>query len=217
MHTLSNLVSSSSLAIVRAADTGTGTGETPAFGDAATNSNVAVKPIAAPSRKRAAKPAKAAKPGKPAKRTAAKTTEPETDKRTERAERIAAERSDVNALYAHFEANRDSVPVKPLSAFKPLATTAHPIPRRPSVRQAAAICAALSGAGVKLANGAKAPRVFEHKNVRVCVENGVLRDAVSSGLISVSGNSPETEIITVRKADSISGLIGSKLLKAAKL
>lgn len=169
---------------------------------------------------KAAKPAaKAAKPGKPAKRSAAVTVEPEADKRTVRAERIAADRTDVAAFYAAFEANRSSIPVKPLSAFKPQASTAHPIDRNPSVRQAAAICAAFASAGVKLADGAKAPRVFDLDGKRSCIENGAMRDAISSGLIAVSGGSPETETLTIRakQANVIAGLIGAKALKAAKL
>lgn len=177
--------------------------------------------VAAPKRN-AAKPkadASAKPASKPGKRAAADATEAKPDPRVARAERIAAERSDIRALYAAFEAQRASVPVKALSAFKPQPSTPHNIDRNPSPRQAAAICAALAGAGVKLADGAKAPRVFEHNGVRVCVENGVMRDALASGLISVTGGSPETEIITVRakQAAIIGGLLGAKIIKAAKL
>lgn len=211
-------------AFVRNAETGSGSGVSlaPLGTEAATVQPASASNVAAPKRNakpKAAKPANA-KPGKPAAKRAAKPeAEAQPDPRVARAERIAAERSDVNAFYAAFEANRASVPVKPLSAFKPVATTAHPIARNPSERQAAAICAALSAAGVKLADGAKAPRVFERNGVRVCVENGVLRDAVSSGLVSVTGSSPETETITVRakQAATIGGLIGGTILKRAKL
>lgn len=146
-------------------------------------------------------------------------TEAKPDPRVARAERLAAERTDIAALYASFEANRVSVPVKTLSAFKPETSTAHPIARNPSARQAAAICVALAAANAKLADGAQAARVFERNGVRVCIENGVMRDAIASGLISVSGSSPETEIITVRakQAAVISGLIGATTLKLAKL
>lgn len=183
-------------------------------------SNVAVKPaIKRAVRKPAlsAKPAgKPAKPGKPASKPVAAAT---PDKRTEAAERIAADRNAVSALYAHFDANRDSVPVKPLSAFKPEASTAHPITRNPSRRQAAAIAVAFAAASGKLTDGGKAPRVFERGNVRVCIENGVLRDAISSGLITVAGGSPEAEILTLKRgaAATIAGLLGAAALKAGKL
>lgn len=188
--------------------------------DTTAEKRVAKSNVAAPKRNAPKPKADTSKPAtKPGKRAAADATEAKPDPRVARAERIAAERSDVNALYAAFEANRASVPVKPLSAFKPVATTAHPIARNPSQRQAAAICVALAAAGVKLSDGSKAPRVFERNGVRVCVENGVLRDAVSSGLVSVSGSSPETETITVRskQATVIAGLLGASIIKRAKL
>jgi len=188
----------------------------------ANTATVAASTVAAPAAatKPAAKPAAAAKPGKPAKPVAvATTTEIKPDPRVERAARISADRSAVAALYATFESNRVSVPVKALSAFKPLATTAHPIARNPSVRQAAAIAAAFSAAGAKLSDGKSAPRVFELNGVRSCIENGVLRDAVSSGLISVTGDTPETEKLTLRPKASaaIAGLIGATAIKAGKL
>jgi len=168
----------------------------------------------------AVKPTKAAKPVKPAKPVAvAAAVESKPDPRVERATRIAADRTAVSALYATFEAARVSVPVKALSAFKPLATTAHPIARNPSTRQAAAIAAAFSASGLKLVDGKSAPRVFELNGVRSCIENGVLRDAVSSGLITVTGDTPETEKLTLRPKASaaIAGLIGATAIKAGKL
>lgn len=146
-------------------------------------------------------------------------TEAKPDPRVARAERIAADRTAVSALYATFEANRVSVPVKALSAFKPLATTAHPIARNPSARQAAAIAAAFSASGLKLIDGKAAPRVFDLNGVRSCVENGVLRDAVSSGLVSVTGDTPETESIKLapKASAAIAGLIGAAAIKAGKL
>lgn len=168
----------------------------------------------------AVKPTKAAKPAKPAKPVAvAAAVEAKPDPRVERAARISADRTAVSALYAIFEASRVSVPVKALSAFKPLATTAHPIARNPSTRQAAAIAAAFSASGLKLVDGKSAPRVFELNGVRSCIENGVLRDAVSSGLITVSGDTPETEKLKLspKASAAIAGLIGATAIKAGKL
>lgn len=185
--------------------------------------NVPAKPdrsnVAATPRKRAAKPEAAATTGKRAKPAAKPEAEAKPDPRFARAERIATERTDIAALYAGFEANRVSIPVKTLSAFKPEASTAHPISRNPSQRQAAAICVAFAAANTKLADGAKAPRVFERNGVRVCIENGVMRDAISSGLIRVTGSSPETEmlVIAAKQTPVISGLIGGSILKRAKL
>jgi hypothetical protein len=146
-------------------------------------------------------------------------TEATPDPRVIKAERIAADREAVRNLYSAFEASRQSIPVKPLSSFKLAKSTAHPVARGASQRQAAAIAVALAAAGVKLADGAKAKRVFEYDGRPVAIENGVLRDAISSGLVTVSGATPEAEIITVARkaAATISGLLGSTLLKAANL
>jgi hypothetical protein len=164
-----------------------------------------------------AKPAKRNAPAAPV--AVENVTEATPDPRVARAERIAADRSAVAALYATFEAQRASVPVKALSAFKPSATTAHPIARNPSQRQAAAIAVAFAAAGLKLIDGTAAPRVFDVNGVRSCIENGVLRDAVSSGLVTVSGDTPETETIKLapKASAAIAGLIGSAAIKAGKL
>lgn len=146
-------------------------------------------------------------------------TEAKPDPRAARAERIAADRAAVHALYASFEAQRASVPVKPLSAFKLAATTAHPIARNVSQRQCAALAVAFAAAGRKLATNAKAPRAFEIDGKPCAIENGVLRDAVSSGLCTVSGDTPESEIITLSKTatKAIAAQLGEKLLATAKL
>jgi hypothetical protein len=149
----------------------------------------------------------------------ATATEAKPDPRAARAERIAADRQAVHALYSAFESQRASVPVKPLSAFKLAATTAHPIARNVSQRQCAALAVAFAATGKKLATGERAPRTFEIDGKPCAIENGVLRDAVSSGLCTVSGETPEAEIITLSKTavKSITAQLGEKLLAAAKL
>lgn len=144
-------------------------------------------------------------------------SEAKPDPRAAKAERIAADRAAVSALYATFERNRLSVPVKPLSAFKLAASSAHPIARNVSQRQCAALAVAFTAAGVQLAAGAQAARVFTLSDKPVAIENGVLRDAISSGLCTVSGETPEAEIITLSKTAtaSITGQLGAPLLKAA--
>jgi len=148
--------------------------------------------------------------------TAEAVTEAKPDPRVERAERIAADRNATRAFYRALN-GAVSIPVKPLSAFKLAHVTAHPIARNPSARQAAAIAAAFAAANVKLADGASAPRVFEIDGIRSAIENGALRDAISSGLITVTGDSPETSKLRIaaKAAARIVGLIGEKPLKAA--
>lgn len=147
----------------------------------------------------------------------ATATEAKPDARAERAARIAADREAVSILYASFEANRASVPVKAISAFKLAASTAHPIARNVSVRQCAALAVAFAAAGKKLQANAKAPRVFEINGVPSAIENGVIRDAISSGLITVTGDTPETEILILSKnaAKAIAANLGETLLNKA--
>lgn len=168
-----------------------------------------------------AKPA-AAKPGKPASKPAAPVAaeaKPEaTPANVERAARIAADRSAVRAFYSALESNRASVPVKPLSAFKPAPSSRHPIDRNPSTRQAAAIAAAFIGSGSKLAAGASASRAFERDGMRVCIENGAMRDMLASGLVTVSGNgADETLTLTKAGATYVPATLGEKLLKSVNL
>ena len=145
--------------------------------------------------------------------------EAKPDPRAERAARIAADRLAVRELYSAFEANRLSVPVKALSAFKLATSTAHPVTRGVSQRQCAALAVAFAAAGTKLKPGASAPRVFEIDGKPSAIENGVLRDAISSGLCTVAGETPEAEIITLSATahKSIAGQLGASIIKAAKI
>lgn len=190
------------------------------------NKPEAEKPAIAVKR-RSAKTVKA-KPGKPAtkaankpaKRTAATSTPAtDADKRAANAERVAADRATVTALYRHFASLGASIPVKPVRGFKLETSTVHPTERRPSVRQAAAICAAFAASGRKLSAGGKAPRCFTVNDVPSAVENGVLRDAISSGMLTVAGESPEAETLTLTKSGFayIAANIGEKTLKQHKL
>lgn len=140
---------------------------------------------------------------------------PKPDKPAEPAHDVAAERSKARELHAAFEANRLSVPVKTLAAFKLQPAKCHAIARKPSVRQAAAIAVAFSAAKTKLADGASAARVFQLDNATFAIENGCISDAISSGLISVTGTGRDEKIVLGKNAaKTIIGLIGEKLAKA---
>jgi hypothetical protein len=161
---------------------------------------------------------KPSKPGKAASKPApvSAATEAKPDPRAAKAVRVTAEREAVAALFSAFDAIALSIPVKPLSAFKLAPSAAHTIMRNPSLRQAAAIAVLFAAhkPSAKLADGATAPRVFEFDGARYAAENGVLADAISSGLITVSGASPETETVKLAKnaAATITGLIGATKL-----
>lgn len=170
-----------------------------------------------------------AKPNKKAAKTAivpaletvaATASEALPDPRIARAERLAADRTTIGAFFSAYNAQARSIPVKAInSSFKLAPTTAHPITRNPSPRQAAAICAAFSAAGKKLQSGISVPRVFEINGVNSSIENGVLRDAVSSGLAIVRGDTAETETISItdKALAQIRSIIGDKILNAASL
>jgi len=162
------------------------------------------KPVSKPAAKSSGKAKPAAKP---------ETTTPATPIRD-----IAAERLTAKQLHAAFEAQRLSVPVKTTAVFKPVAVTAHPIARKPSMRQAAAIAVAFAASKAKLADNGTASRVFKFDAAELCIENGALRDAISSGLITASGQAGnETIKLSKNAAKTILGLIGEKLARKAGL
>ena len=134
---------------------------------------------------------------------------------------VSAERTTARDLYSAFDANRLSVPVKTLSAFKPVAVTAHSITRKPSVRQCAAIAVAVKASGQKLADNVKAARRFklaESESVTFAIENGALRDCISSGLITVTGNpGDETLRVSAGATAIITGLLGQRILNNAAM
>lgn len=138
------------------------------------------------------------------------------DPRVLKAEKLAADRTAVANFYAKLS-DSVSVPVKAVSAFKLAHVTAHPIARKPSQRQAAAIVTAFAASGIELADGASAPRVFEINEIRSSIENGALRDAISANLITITGDTPETSFIKLRNkaAAAITGLLGAKAVNAA--
>lgn len=138
------------------------------------------------------------------------------DKRAERIALIAADRATVAAIYDTFEMHRASVPVKALSAkFKPEAITAHPIARNISARQCAAIAFAFAASGVKLSDGTTVSRTFEIDGRPFAIENGVLRDAVSSGLLASA--SADTLTLAPKASRAITAQLGETLLKAANI
>lgn len=134
---------------------------------------------------------------------------PKANKAAERAAltaRIATERKTATAVFAKLS-EAISIPVKPLAAYAKQyekTCTAHPIGRKPSARQAAALYVALTAAGVKLADGAAFPRKFDMRGAAYAIENGVLRSAISAKLCTYNS---KTETITITKAATIAGQI----------
>lgn len=137
------------------------------------------------------------------------------DKHAERRAAVAADRAAVFAVYAGFNARAVSIPVKPVSSFKPKAAVAHVNPRSPSVRQSAAIAVMLAASGNKLADGSTFPRIAEIDGKPTAIENGCAADMLRAGLVSVSGDTPATETFTIlpKAAATILSHLGSKLAR----
>lgn len=144
-------------------------------------------------------------------------TEAKPDQHAARKAVIAADRAAVAALYAGFNSAAVSVPVKPISGFKPVSATPHANARRPTVRQSAAIATMLAASGNKLADGATFPRIAEIDGLTVAIENGCAADMLRAGLVSVSGDNPADETFTIlpKQAAIVISHISGKLARAA--
>ena len=149
--------------------------------------------------------------------TAPEATEAKPDQHAARKAVIAADRAAVAALYAGFNSAAVSVPVKPVSGFKPVSATPHANARRPTVRQSAAIATMLAASGNKLADGSTFPRIAEIDGLNVAIENGCAADMLRAGLVSVSGDNPADEIFTIlpKQAAIVISHISGKLARAA--
>ena len=106
-------------------------------------------------------------------------------------------RSAVNAFFNRIGVKVDSVPIKPLGERRLEPLTAHPSPRRPSARQAAALAALVIGNSAVLRPGCRLRRVFDLEDGPAVLENGVGRDMVKSGMIQITEAIAGAEIIEV--------------------
>lgn len=155
--------------------------------------------------------AKAKAKAKPATAAAAKP-----DSGEKQARRVA-DRQTVNGLYAAFESQRLSIPVKPVSSYRAKPAVPHPMPRNFSKRQFAALAVAASASGTKLATGAAIPRYFTARGIASVIENGCTSDIIASGLAKASG-SGTAEKLTVSAAGyaAIVSTLGEKFLRTHK-
>lgn len=173
-----------------------------------TNSNKSTKAADAAKKPVKAKPAK--KATIVAKPKAASV--PAADKAAARAElaaQLAADTRLAGQLFNAFDAASISVPVKPMSVFKKSyqrTLTAHPVGRKPTPRQAAAIAVAALANGKTIKNNVKFSRKFKRGDAEFAIENGALRDAIASGLVDYDG---ESETLTIRSAAAIAEQIGT--------
>jgi hypothetical protein len=108
-----------------------------------------------------------------------------------------SERSAVNSFYLKIGIPVRSVPIKPLQEHRPEPLTPHPQPRKPSLRQAAALAAAAIGNGTVLEPGTRLNRRFNLDGYNMVIETGVGRDLLKSGMALVESAKPMHEIIEV--------------------
>lgn len=106
-------------------------------------------------------------------------------------------RSAVNAFFNRIGVRVGSVPIKPLGERRLEPLTAHPRPRQPSARQAAALAAVAIGNSAILRPGCRLRRVFELEDGLAVLENGVGRDMLKSGMIRIVEASPGAETFEV--------------------
>lgn len=145
-----------------------------------------------------------------------------SDTSADKATRRAADRAAISAVYRGFDAGRVSIPVKPLSAFKPVAAQPHPNGRNPSERQISAFIAAAASSGVHFVAGAVVPRRFDFIDPKTgaavpsCIENGCVSDALRSGIVTVADNDPGAETFTITAAGARYAVtnVGEKRMRA---
>lgn len=148
-----------------------------------------------------------------AKRTRKPTTEaPATDAATNASsvshtESIATDRSVARSFFATLDAASVSIPVKSFAAFK--RSYKRDITAldgsRATTRGAAAAAAAFVCAGIKLADGATAPRRFTYNGRELAIENGGLQRAIAGGLCTYNG---ADDTITLRNVAEIRSKLG---------
>lgn len=111
----------------------------------------------------------------------------------------------------------ESVPVKPLSRFKPERLFANREKFAMSQRQAAALSASAVANRILLEPRARIPRLLKVEEVPMAVENGVGRDVLSSRMAELADSSPGSEVFRLTDAGFrfITSAIDRELLLSA--
>jgi hypothetical protein len=104
------------------------------------------------------------------------------------------ERRVANEFFHSIAGQQDSVPIKPLGVRRLEHTTPHPQPRSPKDRMAKTVVAAALATNQLLGVSLIFPRMFAIRGTNYVIENGVARDMLKAGMISVfPGERPEWE------------------------
>ncbi|MEG8043846.1 GIY-YIG nuclease family protein [Sphingomonas sp. LR59] len=110
-----------------------------------------------------------------------------------------------------------SVPVKPLSRFKPERLHANRTDFAMSPRQASALAASAVANHVLLQPGALVPRLMSVDGIAMAIENGVGRDILSSGMATVADPTVGAETLALTEAGLgfIVSVLGNDVLEDA--
>ncbi len=122
------------------------------------------------------------------------TSNPSQESRDRRAATLGGDAEDperraINEFFNSIGGKQDSVPIKPLGARKLVPLTPHPSSRMPTERMAKALIAAAAATNQILKPGSILPRIFVMQGKPYAIENGVGRDMLKAGMISLM--SPE--------------------------
>ncbi|QIG96578.1 GIY-YIG nuclease family protein [Bradyrhizobium sp. 6(2017)] len=129
------------------------------------------------------------------------TSNPSLESRERRAATLGGlsedtDRRAANQFFASISGRRASVPIKPLGARRLEITTPHANARSPRERMATALVAAAIASGRMIAVGSILPRLFEMNGHPLVIENGVSRDMLKAGMITIEAGAtrPEREM-----------------------
>lgn len=104
------------------------------------------------------------------------------------------ERRVANEFFHNIAGKQDSVPIKRLGLRRLEATIPHPNSRQPTDRMAKALVAGALATEQLLSEGLSIPRCFKIQGKAYVIENGVAKDMLKAGMISVTqGAEPELE------------------------
>jgi hypothetical protein len=110
------------------------------------------------------------------------------------------ERRVANEFFNSIAGQQNSVSIKPIESRRLEPTVPHPSPRNPTERMAKTLVAGCLATGQLLAVGAVIPRMFAIKTGAYVIENGVAKDMLKAGMISVTGaDQPEREHFTITR------------------
>lgn len=117
-----------------------------------------------------------------------------------------SDRSVVNRFFLGL-GQHASIPVKPLSKFKPKPVTPHRIHDKVQKRQAVALAASAVANGVILMPGCRIPRFMEIDGVPSVMENGVCSNIMASGLAKVASDCVPGREVFVMDAEGMRYLV----------